>query len=145
MIKGNIVDKTHKSIILYLINNPNSTYTQVASAVGCSYPWAKEKISELVDIGVVEVNDKAYPTTYSINKDLVKIKYSTHQFFTQLILLLLSIVSSIFVSSFVFGDIKFLLGSIFSAMFLYIYFLKKVLFEPEHKIVEIEVNNAKKV
>lgn len=144
MIKGSFVDKMHKSIILYLLDNPKSTYTTIARGVGCSHTWAKKKVEELVQLGILNEDNSAYPSVYSVNKDTVRVRYSTQEFTGQLVLLSISLFVSLAVSLILF-NYMFFLGSLLPILSLYIYFSKRILLEPEHKMVEIEIDSAKNI
>ena len=137
MIKNNgELTDLHKDLVLFLWNKKESTIYALEKGVERHRTHISRKCTDLNHEGVLSYReDKDGTRHYSLNKDKVKISYSSDRYLGSLIYLLFSFLAVAVLGILI--SIEFIPGATLMGILIFLKYLYSIILESENKVVKI--------
>ena len=122
--------ESKRKLVLLLMDGEKTTY-EIKEKLGISKSWLSEISKELNDNGVIEwgTDERGY-NTLRLNKNKIKTEHTRDKFIPDFTILSIAILISLFVSFFTVIEVFF--GSLLVSIFMFCWFLYKVLRNPDY-------------
>lgn len=112
--------------------------SELGRKLGKDKAWIKRKTKSLNDLGILHIDNSGYETKFKLNKDIIRIKFSTDKFLKSLYyIFILSTIGIVF--GYIFFNYTFIFGVIFFALGMFFKYLYSILTAKEEKSVFVEL------